>query len=159
MKSSSTRVSGWKSLHEWISAFGTLLVLFSVYVSMDKFSSYAPQEEKVKTQQSTSSLSVAPPYWNTTHGYGFRSIAWDVYEASSSNIKDVVSVKNSNTTAPDTTEVKVSYYKDSSIESIEKNIPPDTPRAYSKLSRGIAVIEWNLDSARAKIIFSTLHSE
>lgn len=160
MKSSSYRSSGWKNIHEWISAIGTLLVLSWVYASMDNFSSFAPQSENIITKQSSSSsLSVAPPYWNSTHGYGFRSIAGDVYDSSSSIMKDVVSVKKSNDSAPDTSEVKVSYYKDSSIESIDKNLSPDTPRAYSKLSHGIAVIEWNLDSPRAKLIFSTLHSE
>ena len=158
MKSSSYRSSGWKNIHEWVSAIGTLLVLFSVYASMDNFSWYAPQPEKETTKQSTSSLSVAPPYWNSNLGYGFRSIAWDVYDASSTTMKDVVSVKNSNGFT-DINQVTVSFYRDKTLETIEKNLENDTPRAYSKLSHGIAVIEWNLDSARAKTIFSTLHSE
>ena len=158
MKSSSYRSSGWKNVHEWVSAIGTLLVLSSVYASMDSFSSYAPQTENIITKPSTSPLSVASPYWNSDLWYGFRSIAWDVYDASTSNMKDVVSVKNAGTSS-DINEIRVSFYKDSTIENIDKNLKADIPRAYSKLSHGIAVIEWNLDTARAKTIFSTLHSE
>lgn len=159
MKSSSYRSAGWKNIHEWVSAIGTLLVLWSVYASMDNFSSYATIEtEKVSTKESMSPTSVSPPYWSSEHGYGFRSIAWDVYDASSSNMKDVVSVRNSNS-EPSNTDIKVSYFKEWSIESIDKSLSPETPRAYSKLSHGIAVIEWNLDSPRAKTIFSTIHSD
>ncbi|GAB0174811.1 MAG: hypothetical protein HHAS10_06900 [Candidatus Altimarinota bacterium] len=159
MKSSSYRSSGGNNVHEWVSAIGTLLVLGSVYASMDSFSSYAPQQtEKVSANESTSPPSVAPPYWSSTHGYGFRSIAGDVYDASSSNMKDVVSVRGSDS-KPNNTDIKVSYFREGDIESIDKTISPETPRAYSKLSHGIAVIEGNLDSARAKTIFSTIHSD
>jgi hypothetical protein len=154
----SLRSTGWKNYHEWVSAIGTLLVLSWVYASMDNFSSYAPAPKETINDQHQSTLSVAPAYWNKSLGYGFRSIAWDVYEASTTDMKDVVSVKNS-IGMQDANKVTVSYYKNTSLESIEPPLEPYTPRAYSQVWHGIAVIEGNLDSARAKTIFSTLHSD
>jgi hypothetical protein len=63
-----------------------------------------------------------------------------MYDASSTTMKDVVSVKNSNGFT-DINQVTVSFYRDKTLETIEKNHENDTPRAYSKLTHGIAVIE------------------
>jgi hypothetical protein len=144
---------------EWLSAIFTLLVLTGIYNSMDAFSSFGetgiarPSAPEISTP-----LSVAPPYWNQKLGYGFRSVAWDRYTSSGSENWDIVIVSSWETTDTKNS-VKVSFYKDTPIDQIQLSLDTDTPRAYSRLSHGIAVIEGNIDSPSAKTIFSTLHSD
>ena len=54
--------------------------------------------------------------------------------------------------------VKVSYYKDATLDAVEKIHDSDVARTFSRLPRGIAVIEGDLGSATAKDILATLHS-
>jgi hypothetical protein len=123
---------------------------------MDNFASYADNPPNPPLTEK--SLSVAPPYWSEKLSYGFRSVAGDWYTATGTESRDTVLVQDEKST--DTTgEVRVSYYRDTPIEIIDKSLHPDTPRAYARLAGGIAVIEWDLDSPRAKTIFSTLHSD
>lgn len=142
---------------EWLSAVFTLLVLTGIYNSMDAFSSFGENgiTSPSPSHETHAPLSVAPPYWNQTLWYGFRSIAGDRYSASGSIHTDTVIVSSWD----DASAVKVSFYKDMPIDQIEKSLNPDNPRAYSRLSHGIAVIEGNIDSPSAKTIFSTLHSD
>ena len=145
---------------DWLSAIFTLLVLTGIYSSMDQFSSYAPSGAPQTMHTDTGTLSsVAPPYWNQDLAYGFRSVAWDVYSASGTQKRDTVIVTSSGKTTAPHDDIRVSYYRDTSIEQIDQWLDPETPRAYSRLSHGIAVIQWDLDSPSAKTIFSTLHSD
>ena len=54
--------------------------------------------------------------------------------------------------------MRVSYYPSLSFDEIEKLHNSDLPKAFSQLSRGIAVIEGDLDSPSAKTILATLHT-
>ncbi len=144
---------------EWLSAVFTLLVLTGIYNSMDAFSSFGEMRNPPPPPHANSApLSVAPPYWNQTLWYGFRSVAWDTYTASWWEDRDTVLVTSSEVPKGQGP-LKVSFYKNTPIDQIEKSLDPDTPRAYSRLSHGIAVIEGNIDSPSAKTIFSTLHAD
>jgi hypothetical protein len=45
-----------------------------------------------------------------------------------------------------------------SIQEIESKNTWNSPRTYSRLPNGIAMIEWDLSSIRAKTVLATLHS-
>ncbi len=142
---------------EWISAIFTLLVLVGIYNSTDNFWSYssllsAPQwwwEKKI---------TVAAPYWNNTFSYGFRSVEWDSYASRETAQSDQVTVQPSETKVSEDGKVQVTFYRNTPIEMIDAGLPVDTPRAYSRLPNGIAVIQWDLASPSAKTILTTLHS-
>lgn len=145
---------------EWLSALFTLLVLTGIYSSMDHFSSFAKSESSDTPKSNSWEISsVAPPYWNHTMGYGFRSIAWDTYTSSGNQNMDMVQVHPSGLTSTSHKGIRVSFYKDTPINEIDQSLIPGSARAYSRLPHGIAVIQWDLDSASAKTIFSTLHSD
>ena len=142
---------------EWLGACFTLAVLLGIYSSMDSFSSYSALYDATGSVEDLQ-ISVSSAYWNPDMLYGFHSVAGDSYTHSGSQHLDIVYVspdKQSITTADG---VRVSFYKDTPIAEIEKSMNPATPRAYSRLANGIAVIEGKLDSASAKTILATIHS-
>ena len=142
---------------EWISAIFTLLVLVGIYNSMDNFDSYSALFSKNDTGW-TKKITVASPYWNNTLSYGFRSVEGDSYTNIGTPRTDQVTVHQSSTKISDDGKVRVTFYKDTPIDVIEASLPPSSPRAYSRLPNGIAVIEWDLASPSAKTILSTMHS-
>ncbi len=122
---------------------------------MDNFGSYS---SLYSTQNVQKSISVASPYWNQKLAYGFRGTAGDSYSGTETASSDKVLVTNAVKKNTDSS-VRVSFYPDASIDEIEKLHNTDTPRAYSRLSHGIAVIEGDLDSPSAKTILATLHTK
>lgn len=82
----------------------------------------------------------------------------DSYTSTGNAQSDQVTVQPSSMKTSEDGTVRVTFYKDTPIDTIEASLPTDTPRAYSRLSNGIAVIEWDLNSPSAKTILSTLHS-
>ncbi len=142
-----------RSRSEWLSAMFTLLVLLGIYSSMDSFSSYSALYDVSSTGHT---IAISTPYWNREMWYGFHSLAWDRYIQTGSALVDRVTVV---TDQPTSDGVQVEFYKNTPIADIEKTLNPDSPRAYSRLSNGIAVITGNLDSPGAKTILATLHSD
>lgn len=137
---------------EWLQATFTLLVLTGIYLSSGSFAtSTSPTFSKEK------SIEITVPYWNDTFGYWFQGNPGDMYQNQTSSGIDSVSISSSGTIYDDE-KVKVSFYPNATIEDIENNHPADTSRAYSRLPNGIAVIEWDLASATAKVVLATLHS-
>lgn len=121
---------------EWLQAIFTLLVLTGIYLSSG---SYASSE--TQNVSSGKSVPIAVPYWNNTLGYGFQGNSGDTYKSKSSSGLDQVFVGVSDGVIFEDKKVRVSFYKNTSIEDIEKLHPSDTSRAYSRLPNGIAVIE------------------
>jgi hypothetical protein len=138
---------------EWLQAVFTLLVLTGIYFSSGSYATTVPP-----SLTSEKSVEIAVPYWNDAFGYGFQWNPGDTYQSETASGVDQVSVSSSGGVIFEDTTVKVSFYKDTSIEDIEKLHSSDTSRAYSRLPTGIAVIEWDLASATAKIVLATLHS-
>lgn len=145
-----------RSGSEWLSAIFTLLVLTGIYSSMDSFSSYSSLYDVSSTGHT---ISISAPYWNEQMGYGFHALAWDSYTQTGSAKVDHVTVVGENWAISMKDGVKVAFYRDIPIADIEKSLDPTTPRAYSRLPNGIAVITGNLDSPSAKTILATIHSE
>ena len=93
--------------------------------------------------------------------YGFRSASGDTYiQTESSKDRDRVLIAKTGTDREvyEKDGVRVSFYPDTPIDQIDKTLDQNSPRAYSRLPNGIAVIEGNLDSPSAKTILATLHS-
>lgn len=101
-------------------------------------------------------------YWNDEIGYGFSAEKDDIFHHEIiKNIPievDTVGIDTKEGTIFEDARVRVSFYPTLSIEEIEKRHPVDKPRSYSRLSKGIAVIEGDLESHSAKTILATLHS-
>lgn len=142
-----------RSRSEWLSAMFTLLVLLGIYSSMDSFSSYSALYDLSSTGHT---IAISAPYWNREMWYGFHSLAGDYYIQTGSTLVDRVTVARDQRASDG---VQVEFYKSTPIADIEKTLNPDSPRAYSRLSNGIAVITGNIDSPRAKTILATLHSD
>lgn len=121
---------------EWLQAVFTLLVLTGIYLSSGSFAT-----EVTPSLSSKKSVEIAVPYWNDAFGYGFQGNPGDTYKSETASGVDQVSVNMSSGVVFQDKTVKVSFYKDTSIEDIEKLHPSDTSRAYSRLPTGIAVIE------------------
>jgi hypothetical protein len=139
---------------EWLQAIFTLTVLSGIAMSVDNFDSYGTTY--AKNQPTAHSVSGA--YWNETLGYGFRWTSGDSYKNSTGSSIDVVVISPTDGLVYKDSTVKVSFYTKDSIKEIEKKHTEDVPRTYSRLPNGIAVIEWDLASSRAKTILATLHS-
>ena len=143
-----------RSASEWIQASVTLAVLLIIYASRGYLgSSFTPSEP------------VTPPltvdqksYWNDELGYGFRADHQDAYASWSQSDRDRVAVDKKEGVIFEDAQVRVSYYPDTPLQEIEKRHVSNEPRAYSELSHGIAVIEWDLASNSAKMVLATLHS-
>lgn len=139
---------------EWLQAIFTLLVLTGIYLSSGNFVSQVPI-----LRQESKSVQISVPYWNSDFWYGFHANPGDTYQNQTSSGIDTVSILSSSSgTLYSDAKVKVSFYPNATIDDIENNHPADVNRAYSRLSTGIAVIEWDLASATAKVVLSTLHS-
>lgn len=110
---------------------------------MDHFSSYATIYSTQEKGKSDKSLSVAKPYWNDTMSYGFRSVAGDSYASTGSNssVDRVLVTRRDDRDVYTKDDVKVSFYPNTPIDDIERDIDQNAPRAYSRLPNGIAVIE------------------
>ena len=121
---------------EWLQAIFTLLVLTGIYLSSG---SYASSE--TQNVSSGKSIPITVPYWNDMFGYGFQGNSGDTYKSKSSSGLDQVSVGVSDGVIFEDKKVRVSFYKNTSIEDIEKSNTSNTSRAYSRLPNGIAVIE------------------
>ena len=137
---------------EWLQALFTLMVLVTLYSYSLTFNSEAqgPPGEVPKKQTSS--------YWNEEIGYWFRWGDDDIYEKQAWKAPDTVSVSAWKTSILSGKSVQVSFYTDTPIETIEKTHSDMAARAYSRLSNGIAVIEGDLSSSRAKNILATLHA-
>lgn len=150
----------WRSRHhgsEWISALFTLIILLGIYRSTDNFDSYSALFRE-SAQSSEKRITVATPYWNNTLWYGFRSVEGDSYTSTGDTRSDKVLVVPTSVKSSDDGKVRVTFYKDTPIDTIEASLTESSPRAYSRLSNGIAVIEWDLASPSAKTILATLHA-
>lgn len=110
---------------------------------MDHFSSYTTNYSREEKGKSEKSLSVAKPYWNSSMSYGFRSVAGDSYSTtgSDSHVDKVLITRRDDRDIYTKDDVKVSFYPNTPIDDIEKDIDQNAPRAYSRLPNGIAVIE------------------
>ncbi len=138
---------------EWLQAVFTLMVLVWIYMSMPYFDSYETTlAEPVNTDP------VSRSYWNDELGYGFNTGSWDTYNQVSTGLDDKVDIRSSSGIVYDEEGVRVSFYSQANIEDIQKYHWEDTPRTYSRLPNGIAVIEWDLTSPTAKTVLATLHS-
>jgi hypothetical protein len=118
---------------------------------MDNFSSYSALLPKEENKENIISLTV--PYWNQDMKYGFSSAP------SVEPSHPPFQVSDDGKTVYTSDGVRVQYYKDMSISEIDKTLDPSTPRAYSRLRGGIAVITGNLDSSQAKTILATMRSD
>jgi hypothetical protein len=138
---------------EWLQAIFTLVVLSWIAASVDNFDSYGTTYANNPTPKTVSGT-----YWNETIGYGFRWNGGDIYKSHWGSGVDIVAVSSKDGLVYADSQVKVSFYTKNSIQEIEKVHTENTPRTYSRLPNGIAVIEWDLSSATAKTVLATLHS-
>ncbi len=139
---------------EWLQALFTLAVLTSFYTMSLSF-------ENKDTWTSWNTQSWASSYWNPSLKYGFHGNDGDTYKKIRTNASDEVNVTSKKGAwEKKDGPVVVSFYSDNiSFENIDKMHDNGNPRAYSRLSNGIAVIEGDLASARAKNILATLHAQ
>lgn len=97
-------------------------------------------------------------YWNQEFQYGFRGENNDKYQNKTWSGADIVAVDPEDGVVFEDAKVRVSYYLSHTIDEIEALHSSAVPRAYTRLSRGIAVVEGDLDSPSAKTIIATLHA-
>ena len=137
---------------EWLQAIFTLVVLVSLY----QYSlTYDPNLSPATGSESKNQIS---SYWNDSLGYGFRWDDGDTYKKSVGKALDTVSVSAWGASFFTGNNVQVSFYTDTPISDIKKLHTASVSKAYSRLSNGIAVIEWDLSSTRAKNVLATLHA-
>lgn len=139
---------------ELLQAMFTLLVLSGIYVFSTTYSGNTASIRDIPTKPAI----LSAQYWNDTIGYGFTSIPGDTYAKSGSSEVDQVTIHPWDGVVYNDQSVRVSFYSRLSIEDIEQKNTQTTPRTYSRLPGGIAMIEWDLSSNRAKTILATLHS-
>lgn len=139
---------------ELIQAVCTLMVLSGIYMFSTTYSSSSVslRDAPAKPAILTSS------YWNDKIGYGFTSVTWDTYVKQGSGKVDTVEILPSDGLNSDQDSLLVSFYPTMPIAEIEATNTWATPRTYSRLPNGIAMIEWDLSSDRAKTVLATLHS-
>ncbi len=152
MKHPVSRKHPWSGV-EWLQAVFTLLVLSWIYMASTHFDTYETTLASIPAKPAI----LSEKYWNDKLGYGFHTEKGSRYESTWDTKKDEVKVSPNGLVYSDAS-VKVSYYKDATLESVEKIHDSDVARTFSRLPRGIAVIEGNLSSATAKDILATLHS-
>lgn len=137
-----------------VQALGTLAFLVGIYSWSMTFDNNPvnlrtpPQKPAILTSK----------YWNDNLGYGFQTNAGDKYQATTASGVDQVTIRSGDGEVYRDDNVRVSFYSGTSIEDIEKNHGTNKARTYSRLPNGIAVIEGNLDSPRAKLVLTTLHA-
>lgn len=142
---------GWIEL---IQAVCTLMVLSGIYMFSTTYSSDSVSLRDVPAKPAIFSSK----YWNDHIGYGFTSIPWDTYAKEGSGTVERVEIRPWDGLVYNDDMVRVSFYSHLSIEEIESKNTQITPRTYSRLPNGIAMIEWDLSSDRAKTVLATLHS-
>lgn len=140
---------------EFVQAICTLVALTGIYLYSTTYDSNAtaslrdiPAKPAILSSQ----------YWNEKIGYGFNSITWDTYVKQGSGEVDQVDIRPGDGVVYDQGSVRVSFYSTLSIADIESRNTGNIPRTYSRLPHGIAMIEWDLSSDRAKTVLATLHS-
>ncbi len=139
---------------ELMQAVFTLLALSGIYVFS---TSYTGNTASLWDPPKKPAI-LSSKYWNDKIGYGFTSVPWDTYVTVWSGNVDQVDIRPGDGLVYNDQSVRVSFYSTLSIEDIEKKNTRDTPRTYSRLPGGIAMIEWDLSSNRAKTVLATLHS-
>lgn len=139
---------------ELVQAICTLMVLTGIYMFSTTYSGNSISLRDVPTKPAI----LTSQYWNDTIGYGFTSIPWDTYTKAGSGDVDQVDVRPWDGIVYRDQTVRVSFFSTQSIADIEKKNTQNTPRTYSRLPGGIAMIEWDLSSNRAKTVLATLHS-
>jgi hypothetical protein len=139
---------------ELMQAVFTLLTLTGIYVFSTTYSSNTTSLRDVPTKPAM----LSAQYWNDTIGYGFTSVSGDTYTKVGNSNNDQVDIHPWDGLVYNDQSVRVSFYSTLSIEDIEKKNTQTTPRTYSRLPGGIAMIEWDLSSNRAKTVLATLHS-
>lgn len=139
---------------EWLQAIFTLMVLGGIYLSMSHFDSY----DTKLIESPTSQKEGVQTYWNDTLGYGFHQNASGSYTEQKTASGEVIKIRTASGVVGTESEVQVYFYPNTDITKIQAIHQKNTPRTYSRLSNGIAVIEGNLTSPEAKMILATLHS-
>lgn len=132
----------------------TLLTLTGIYVFSTTYSGNTASLWDAPTKPAM----LSAQYWNDTIGYGFTSVPGDTYAKVGNGNVDQVDIHPWDGLVYNDQSVRVSFYSTLSIEDIEKKNTQTTPRTYSRLPGGIAMIEWDLSSNRAKTVLATLHS-
>lgn len=139
---------------ELIQAVCTLMVLSGIYLFSTTYSGNSVSLRDVPAKPAI----LTSIYWNDKIGYGFTSVTWDTFDRQGSGGVDQVEIRPGDGLVYDRDSVRVSFYSTLSIQEIESKNTGNTPRTYSRLPHGIAMIEWDLSSDRAKTILATLHS-
>lgn len=140
---------------QWIQALTTLSILTILYLTRNFFG--GELEAKVPTIPPLQNVE-QNSYWNEDFWYGFRWEKSDKYQNKAFSWVDLVAVDPQEWVIFEDARVRVSFYLSGSIDEVEAKYPPTGPRAYSHLSRGIAVIEGDLESSTAKNVLATLHA-
>ncbi|MBC7503425.1 hypothetical protein H7169_00440 [Candidatus Gracilibacteria bacterium] len=139
---------------EFIQAICTLMVLSGIYMYSTTYSSSTISLRDVPAKPAI----LSSQYWNDKIGYGFTSVTGDTYTRQGSGEVDQVEIRPGDGIVYDQDSVRVSFYSTLSIQEIESKNTKNTPRTYSRLPHGIAMIEGDLSSDRAKTVLATLHS-
>lgn len=157
----STSNSSWhqtpqKASVEWVCAIAGLCVLSAIYFSRNAFENdfaenIAPRNESVNFAQNQ--------YWNEDFQYWFRGENDDKYQNKVMSGADIVAVDSKEGVVFEDAKVKVSYYPQKTIEEVRAIHESDLPRTYTRLSRGVAVVEGDLNSPSVKTIMATLYAQ
>ncbi len=139
---------------ELMQAVFTLMTLTGIYVFSTTYAGNTTSLRDVPKKP----IILSSQYWNDTVGYGFSSVPWDTYLKIGTGEIDQIDIHPWDGVVYHDQSVRVSFYSKLSIEDIEKKNTRDIPRTYSRLPGGIAMIEWDLSSGRAKTVLATLHS-
>lgn len=155
-KNSSLHTVRFKQAAQWIQAITTLIVLALLYSSQNLMGGEMVNGKTPNTPPAQNFEQVS--YWNEDFKYGFRGENNDKYQKKDFSGGEIVAVDPKEGVIFEDARVRVSFYQNLSIEEIEKKHPSDRPRAFSRLDKGIAVIDGDLDSPTAKTILATLHT-
>ncbi|MBX9808768.1 hypothetical protein K2X92_00050 [Candidatus Gracilibacteria bacterium] len=153
MKHTVSRAPGRNGV-ELLQAVFTLLTLTGIYMFSTTYSGNTTSIKDVPAKP----IILSSKYWNDKLGYGFTSVAGDTYAKAENGEVDQVEIHPGDGLVYNDQTVRVSFYSTLSIEDIEKKNTRDVPRTYSRLPGGIAMIEGDLSSNRAKTVLATLHS-
>ncbi len=139
---------------ELMQAVFTLMALSGIYIFSTSYTGNTTSLRDVPAKPAILSSN----YWNDKIGYGFTSVPWDTYVKVGNGDVDQIDIHPWDGIVYNDQSVRVSFYSTLSIEDIEKKNTQTVPRTYSRLPGGIAMIEWDLSSNRAKTVLATLHS-
>lgn len=124
---------------QWIHALTTLFILALIWFSQNLFESGSAHSHMPSVPPVTSFEQKS--YWNQEMEYGFQGEWGDTYKNFMASGVDRVAVDPQEGVVFEDARVRVSFYPSLSIEEIEARHDASRPRAYSRLSRGIAVVE------------------